>query len=198
MYNSRMIGRLCQVALLCCAPVAVFSATVTLTWDHPDQRVDGSPLPIEEIQNTMLFWRNDTCDAQQLLAAPSEQTAIVPSPLNEYVTPDLSEGVWCFTARTIDTAGLTSDPSNVASKEILPKPLSPENLVTVDIEFVYSIRQTRDTISLVPLGTISSGVNCDPNVFVADSNGVLAYRVPRESVEWASDARAEVVFARCQ
>lgn len=175
-----------------------FAATVTLIWDHPVQRVDGSPLPIEEIQNTMLFWRNDTCDVQQLLSAPSEQTAIVPSPLNEYVTPDLSEGVWCFTARTIDTDGLISDPSNVVSKEILPRPLSPENLITVDIEFVYSIRQTRDTISLVPLGTISSGVSCDPNVFVADSNGVLAYRVPYESVEWVSDARAEVVFARCQ
>jgi hypothetical protein len=188
---------LSEISLACLVLVSgpLFAqAAATLTWEHPTEYTDGSPLPLADIANTGLFWSSSTCDPEELLGAAM---VLVDAPATEHVIEDLGPGTWCFTARTGTTGGLVSDPSNVASKTITATPFPPENLTAAGGDAVYAILQAPDRVVLSQIGTLSSPTPCDDQVAVADSNGRVAFQVPQSAVTFFTGSSAEVVFALC-
>lgn len=187
----RTIISSCFLSLLVACTAAEAQDVINVTWDHPTQRIDGSNLSLEEIQNTMLFWSDQVCTQADLESAAN--TAIVEAPADQYQIPEVSPGEWCVAGRTIDTSGLMSDLSNVASKQVLSQPSPPDNLSTSSEMPVYTISLSRDSIAAtVQVGTVPADTPCDPNQYV---NGL--YVVPRESVEWIGNVQPQVVVAEC-
>lgn len=119
------------IAALIGAGFAAFAvaAVLTINWQNATTNTDGSAIPASgpgSIQTTRIEY--GTCNAAR--------TAIV-SVLGEInatgadrsaQSPDLAPGVWCARGFHVNTFGVSSDPSNVATREILaPKPNPPQN-----------------------------------------------------------------------
>lgn len=83
----------------------------TMSWSHPTERVDGTPLSLAEIAETRIY-----CDG-----APP---IVIAAPASSYVYAE--GGTHTCYATTVDTLGLESDPSNTITFEVLPsKPSAP-------------------------------------------------------------------------
>ena len=190
---SRSVKAFTVSLLLACSAHA--QDTAMLSWQHPTEYTDGSPLPLSEIQNYMVFWSDTTCDGQQLTSSPNN--AIVDAPGNTYETPVLSVGTWCFTVRALAVNNPNpSAPSNVAMKVIMNDPRAPNLSVNGDDQ-VYQIIQTINAVTLIPVGTVPLGTMCNGALVISDSNGLIAYQVDRSLVAWFGNVQPEVVFSRC-
>lgn len=177
---------------------------VTVRWQHPTERIDGTELPIDEIANTMVFWGPDP---GALESSPTERTVIVPSPESE-VRISVSEGLVYFSARTIDTEGLMSELAQPVSMQVTIDPNAPEGLevelwISGDLSVgedtdAWGFYATRNAIPLFWVGTVPTGTPCDSTQGV---NGL--YVVPREAVNLDIDGDGfdesdpEAVVARC-
>lgn len=80
----------------------VFAANVTVEWTHPTQRVDGTPIAVTEIKETVIAWGLDVANP----TFPNERT--VAAPAATFVV-DIAPNKWCFRAASRDVDGLTSD-----------------------------------------------------------------------------------------
>lgn len=87
---------------------AVASGSATLTWTAPTQRTDGSPLT--NLAKYKVYWGKSA-------GSYSNQTE-VGAGTTTYVVDNLSAGTWYFSVTAIDSNGVESDYSNVASKTI--------------------------------------------------------------------------------
>lgn len=76
----------------------------TMSWTHPTERVDGSPLAVTEIAETRIY-----CDGEAAIVVAA------PASSYQYLTP----GTHTCHATTVDTQGLESDPSNTITFEVL-------------------------------------------------------------------------------
>lgn len=85
---------------------AVLAAPVDVSWDHPTERVDGTPLALEEIAETRWY-----CDGAFVEAVPA------PSIVDQL---DLSFGSHDCYATTMDTFGSESDPSATITRVVKP------------------------------------------------------------------------------
>lgn len=169
-----------------------------VSWVDATERVDGSPLSPAEIQNTAVFRSRQVCTAEELLSRPM---TLVQSGVSEVCLGELAPGDWCFTARHVDTSGQLSAPSNVATKTIVETaaPEPPTDLrVDPDALTAYFAFITRDTLLLLPAGQVAAETECSTSTFVADDNGLLAYKVPVEDVTFDGDIRGELIFAACR
>lgn len=82
--------------------------------------------------------------------------------------------------------------------ESISVPAPPENLMVLEgQETAYTLQRSEDRMALVPVGVVAPGVMCDGSQSVRDANGVTAYVVPRDSVQWAGVTRTTVAFAQC-
>lgn len=182
--------------LVCAVDVHAQSDCAVLTWQHPTQNTDGSALPLDGILNTGIY-SFQSSDPDDIGASPN--MVVVPAPATEVEICGFSAGEWFFGAKTVDVNGQVSDLSNVASKVFAsPRPLPPAGLAVVEgQQTAYTLTQSADRIALVPVGTVPPGVECDGEQSVTDGNGVLAYVVPRDAVQWAGSVQSQVVFARC-
>lgn len=168
----------------------------TLTWAPPTQRVDGSPLPIEELAGYTIL----------VGAAPRAYTqakTIEGGAVTSDTITGLGPGTVYFAIVARTTDGLQSNPSAEVSKTFegspAPPPEPPAGLTVQEVaRAVYSFQNTANRIALVPVGTVPAGTPCDGAQVVRDSNGVLGYVVPNEAVAWAGSVRSEVVVAECQ
>jgi len=86
---------------------------MTLRWVLPTERVDGTPLPPEELATLTLH------AGRIPMAQPGElvYTMDVDPHVLSWQLFDQPLGVWFFTATITDTNGLTSDQSNEAMKD---------------------------------------------------------------------------------
>lgn len=87
------------------------SIIATVTWTHPTEYTDGTPLPLTEIQATEV--RYGHCTDGGVAEGSPIVTVPPPSAVAEISLPD--GGVWCFQARTL-AGGVPSDWSSTASK----------------------------------------------------------------------------------
>lgn len=96
--------------------------------------------------------------------------------------------------------GVQSELSNVVSKMIAtpyPTPNPPTNLTVQEgQQAAYVIKQTRDNISLVAVGQVPAGTQCNGMKGVI-ADGKSYHVVPREVVSWAGSVQSEIVVAAC-
>jgi hypothetical protein len=82
---------------------------VTLSWQTPSTRNDGSPLSISDIAGYEVYY---LAEGQALEDASVIRIA---DPLNNQVTFELDAGFWHFAMATLDSEGLLSEISSTVS-----------------------------------------------------------------------------------
>jgi hypothetical protein len=135
-----------------------FAGEATVTWTNPTTRTDGSALLSSQIGSTRVEW--GTCSGSAFGTAQGNQSttgAATSATIN-----NLAPGTYCFRAATIDTAGLQSGWSNIASKVVPVAPPTPPVIVTVaTTAYVFKLGW-RGAVRLVQSGTVPLGVACQP------------------------------------
>jgi hypothetical protein len=101
------------IVALCAFLPGLAAANISISWVAPTQRVDGSPLAASEIAS---YQFDVTLNGSAL---PS---FTVPGTATTYTYVDSVKGRYCFKARTVDTAGLQSDPSAEVCRNANPRP----------------------------------------------------------------------------
>lgn len=165
---------------------------VFLTWDAPLKNTDGSNYTDPDGYN--VYWGT----AQ----GTYPNKVRVPKTAGDHATLNLTAGMKFFVVTALNAGARESDQSNVASKNVGPVPVPPTNTVsgmkvTGSEPLAYVIFQTTDDITLVPVGTVSTGTPCNEKMFAADEAHGVMFVVPKARVTFAGDADAELVFARC-
>ena len=90
--------------------VGTATGSATLTWTPPTQNTDGSPLT--NLAGYRIHWGT----AQNNLT----NAVTVDNPgLASYFVDQLTPATWFFAVTAVNTAGMESDYSNVASKQVL-------------------------------------------------------------------------------
>jgi hypothetical protein len=85
------------------------SGTATLSWLPPTQNTDGSSLT--DLTGFQVLYGHSPDDL-------SESVTLTNPSLNSYVVENLSSGTWYFTVVALNSAGVSSPLSNLASKTI--------------------------------------------------------------------------------
>lgn len=88
---------------------AVASGAATLSWQAPTQNEDGTALT--DLAGYQVRYGQDADDLSQVVSLDN------PS-LTRYVVENLSSGTWYFAVSAVNSAGITSDLSEVVSKTI--------------------------------------------------------------------------------
>lgn len=105
------------------------AAVLTINWQNATTNTDGTAIPASgpgSLQSTRIEY--GTCNAARtaIVSVLGEVTASGSASTAQ--TPNLAPGIWCARAFHVNTFGVSSDASNVASREILaPKPNPPQN-----------------------------------------------------------------------
>ena len=90
--------------------VAMATGSATLTWNPPTQNTDGSPL--SNLAGYRVYWGTSQDDYTS--------SAILDNPgLSSYVVDQLTPATWFFALTAVNSAGVESTFSNVASKQVL-------------------------------------------------------------------------------
>jgi hypothetical protein len=176
-----------------------FIGGTTLTWVHPTQNDDDTPLPLVQIANTGIYYSR-TCTLEALLTSTTMQ--IVPAPARLTIVENLADGQWCFGARTVDTAGRISALSKIVMTTIQPVPnapielsVPPPGLVTSEATVYTSLKAT-DRTTMVPVGTASLGTPCIQSEATL-AQGVTYFAVPRVMITWAGSVEPANAWGRC-
>lgn len=92
-----------------------------VSWVPPTARTDETPLPPEEIDGYRVYWGETEATVTENSVGTTETT---------YTVTGLAPGTWYFAVRAIDTNGLVSDLSTIATKTILSTapPQPPRNI----------------------------------------------------------------------
>lgn len=106
---------------------SAFADTATLSWVAPTERVDNTPLPLSELREFRIYWGLDN---------NFDNTTVISDPtLTTYVIDGLTAGTWSFRMTAVDTDGLESGPSAVATKTVPqtgPNPPQPPTITGVN------------------------------------------------------------------
>jgi len=75
--------------------------SVTLAWDAPTTRLDGSPVTENEITGYNIYWNKD--DYSKPIGTTTSET---------FTVNNLQPGEYCFKATTLDPFGIEGPPTN--------------------------------------------------------------------------------------
>lgn len=102
--------RLVLGALLSLMALSALADTATVSWVAPTQREDNTPLPITELSEFRIYWG---------LGTAFDNTTVVTNPTTTtYVIEGLTPGTYSFRMTAVDTNGLESGFSAVATKTV--------------------------------------------------------------------------------
>jgi len=167
--------------------------TSTLSWVPPTARVNNVPLDITELAGFGVF--------AGYASNSLELVAIVEPPATTYIFDQTQEGTRYYAVTAIDTGGLESEKSRIASKAIVfPTGDAPEVILTqasnelrIVGTTVYTIVKRIDRFLLLPVG------NAPPDTVCIESQQVNGYYVvPRTAVTWSGTTKPDVVVAQCE
>lgn len=97
------------------------TATDTISWEHPSQRTDNSPLPLSQIKHTQISWG--------VSGGPyTGGTVNVPAPAATTILQRTLAGTRCYVAYTVDLQDRISVASSEACKTIVSPPKAPAAL----------------------------------------------------------------------
>lgn len=92
---------LCLLVILSVFALSANAADVEISWDAPTERVDGSPLSVEEIRQFNIYYLSNGVEQVQS-AQGDESTATITSLF----------GLYAFSMTTVDINGLESERSD--------------------------------------------------------------------------------------
>ena len=170
----------------------------TLTWTHPTQYVDATPLPLANIARTEIQYAKCNAARTGFLSGATPVIGSVAPPPATGTIAGLTAGTWCFRARTVTTASESSVWSGFVSTVIVDDPVpaipTPPTDLTVNptVRTAYSLVKRVDRLVLAAVGTVAPGTACVPTQQV---NGYFV--VPRSSVIWSGSVKPDVVVATC-
>lgn len=75
--------------------------SVTLAWDAPTTRVDGSPVTENDISGYNIYWNQD--DYSKPIGTTTSKT---------FTVNNLQAGEYCFKATTVNLYGIEGSPTN--------------------------------------------------------------------------------------
>ena len=142
----------------------------TVTWTNPTERVNGTPLTIEEIARTEIFHHSNSVDPSCVPTGPVDgnynncgQSVQIVAPPNEEATFSVGLTTWYFRARTCDVDSICSELSPEAVLETeqnvvppaamtslvvtqagSPPPVGPDPGWSVPEEFIWFISKFDD------------------------------------------------------
>lgn len=155
-----MIRTLSTLLLCVVYAAAAFGADLTVSWTHPVQFADGSPLAMSQIASTRV--ERGTCNGTAFGTKQGEIT--VTAPAAQGVFAGLAPGTYCvraYTKATSAAGGGESVASNVVSKVIdFPDP-GPPVIVTVTTA-VYDLKPNGKLGFVV--GTVALGTECGQRI----------------------------------
>lgn len=131
-----------------------FAGEAVVSWTNPTTRTDGSALTA--IGSTKVEW--GTCSGSAFGTTQGSQSTT--GAATTITITGLPAGSVCFRAATVDTAGLQSGWSNIASKVVPVAPPNPPVIVTVSV-YAYEFRpRTLGGFKLVRVADVPMGVPC--------------------------------------
>jgi hypothetical protein len=98
-----------STAMFSITVTSVGNASVTLSWTPPTQNEDGTALT--DLAGYEVRYGQDEDDLNQAVQLSNAS-------LNRYVVENLATGTWFFAVRAVNSAGVSSALSNVATKTI--------------------------------------------------------------------------------
>jgi hypothetical protein len=110
-------------ALLGCASIAS-ADSVTINWQTPETREDGSPLAEAEIASFAIH-RGPSCSG-----ALSLQVGNINKALRTYTFPSVEPGTYCYRVVTIDTGGRRST-TGEEQEHTVPPPAAPPSAAVI-------------------------------------------------------------------
>lgn len=169
---------------------AALAGAALLSWTPPTQNTDATLLT--DLAGYKLY-RGDTA------GGPYPDVIDITNPATtSYSWENLPEGRHFFVATAYNEAGLESDYSGEAFKDVLADPVIPNPPTDLTVEqdnsVVYAISKIYDDMYLTPVGTVAAGTPCK----TSSVNG--KYVVDRQYVDWSSTnfEFAVVVADGCQ
>lgn len=174
------------------------AAEATLGWNNATKNTDGSTIPATGPGSLLRTHVNYGTCINGTQFGTGIGVIVVPAPANTAVVSSLVAQTYCFVAKHENTFGEFSGNSNVVSKTItLPNPTpNPPTGLVVSATTAYVIKQTRDNIAVVAVGSVPADTACDSAKGVIAA-GATYHVVPRERVTWAGTVQSEIVVARC-
>jgi hypothetical protein len=165
-----------------CLSTAVLAGQAVLTWTAPTTNTDGSALT--DGLGYKIYYGTTSTNLNQNVLVNGIGTLT-------YTVANLPAGTWYFAATTRATSGESAKTGTVSTTIVPSLPSPPSGLVVVGL-VAHVIKQTKDNVSLVAVGTVPNGTACDTSKTV---NGM--YVVPSAAVTWFGSVRSEVVLAQC-
>lgn len=102
-----------------------------LSWSVPTARVDGTPLPSNEIQGYELFWSTTA----NFTTTTTGVNRLIVGSVTQHTISDMAPATWYFAVRTLSTDGLVSALSTRVSKTTtLPPPVEPQPPTNIEIQ----------------------------------------------------------------
>jgi hypothetical protein len=150
---------LAMVAVCLLLAKSAIAGQAVVTWTNPTTRTDGSAFPLSAIGSTQVEY--GTCSGTAFGTVAGNQSAT--GGATTLTITNLAAGTWCFRARSVDTSGLQSGWSAIASKVVPVAPPNPPTIVTVATT-AYVLKQWADgrkVFSLVQSGSVPLGIECD-------------------------------------
>lgn len=191
------MNRLALLVLGALLTLPAWPATLNVSWSHPTEFTDGSPLAVSQIQHTRIEYGD--CSAPGVWGTKQGETTVVPPATSVQITVS-GWGNKCvrgYTRATAAAGGLESAASNVAYKLVpVPQP-KPPTMTTVE-NFVYELNlKGNGEIKLASrVGTVAFGVPCG-DVPVVQRGGRTYYEVSPEYVDFARAPNSAIVVAAC-
>jgi len=163
--------KICVVWALLILAGKVLADPVTLTWEAPTEAESYVPAgALTGLAGTRIW----------VMVAE-----ITDPDVTEYVITGLAPGTYAYKATAFTETGEESRMSATATKVV-------EALTAAAGTPVKTVVRTSNGFILLPVGTTSEAVTCDP------ANGIKGhFAVPRASVTWTGTVRPQVVVAEC-
>lgn len=181
-------------AFLTLVCTTAYAGSASINWVLPTTNTDGSAItatgPTSLTKTTVLYGICAT--GNSLPATPTAQD--VATPATSATISNLAAGTWCFALTVTNASGMTSDPTPVATKTILPpKPMPPTSMQLAD-NTIYQLIGTKDKLAFLPVGTVPAATPCD-----ASQPAGGYYLVPQAgvSVKWFGSVKPQMVFGQC-
>lgn len=150
--------RLIAAGLLLLVPLTATAASQTFEWTYPTPRVDGSPQPTTgagAFKSVRVVW--GTCkDLNGDAFGVKEGEVVVDYPATS-VTVDVTPGIKCALAYTLDNLDNPSPPSNLGRYFPAPAPV----ILKTSTKIAYELRKKADgDYTFVQVGTIPLAAKC--------------------------------------
>lgn len=129
--KKAIIGALVSIGLI--TGTVVLAEDNSLTWNAPTTYEDGTPLPIEELQEFRIYVQVFPLTADLANEARSYEflDSVEPTSTN-YTHTNLTNGIYCYVSTAVATNGAESVYSNEACKTVDERIPSPPGAITVN------------------------------------------------------------------